>query len=731
MIDMLCRGFRVRLFVSGVMAGCSLAAVARADVTPPDDKLETITVTARKTKENLQDTPVSVSAFSGDRLEAQGISQVNRIQDFTPNLTFGNVPSNSGVASNAAVYIRGIGQNDFAPGVDPGVGIYVDGVYMGRSVGGVFDMIDVANVEVLRGPQGTLFGRNTIGGAINITSMQPGDTWTGKMDVKYGTDNRINGRAVVSGPLSDTLSFKLGGGIFSQDGYVSAPNQSTGKLGNQDTKTVKGALRWRPTSKLDITLAADWLKDKSHGVPVTVTGANPGVGLAALANLDSANIYSTNTFYGTGKTFSDIAAMSATLTMAYNLSSAVQIKSISALRRTRGAFSQDRDSSPLDINYVYDQYRQDQFTQELQLTGKLASNLSYIGGLYYFQEKGADINPVQFYVLSEMSGGYFSYNSWAAYGQATWKPVPKLDLTAGLRYTQDNKAYTPDQYYTAGTIYAAVTYGMRIVPYATYHNNSRKATPMANIAYHWTHDLMTYATVSQGFKGGGFTQRLQEVVQTLPTFRPETVTSYEAGVKYTALGNRLRLNGDVYWMDYKDMQLLVADASSLGPHYENAGKSRIKGFELEAAFAPGGGWRFNAAAGLTDAHFVQLDSSVSGITYDTPFALVSKWTLSGSVEKTFELGGQGKVVPRLDVAYRSGYNTNANTTFVPQLWQPAYALLNGSLRWEKGHYSAVAGVDNITNKRFRTFGDYQPSFGFYQQSFDRGRQWYVKLGYAF
>ena len=755
------RPVRHRLWVSSILAASvwvgSPAAHAGAASGPaaaePNDGLEVITITARKQKENLQDAPVSVSAYSAERLEAQGVSQINRIQDFTPNLTFGNVPSNSGVASNAAIYIRGIGQNDFAPGVDPGVGIYIDGVYLGRSVGGVFDMVDVANVEVLRGPQGTLFGRNTIGGAVNITTQQPSDHWTGKADVKYGTDNRANLRALISGPITDTLSFKLGGGLFSQDGYVNAPYQSSGKLGNQDTKDFKGALRWSPSSRLDVTLAGEWSKDKSHGVPVVVTGmntANMG-SLATLANVIAAGnpvacqtaayaantscynrrLFSNTTFYGTDPTFSTIEMWNASATVSYKLSDSVDLKSITSLRHSGGAFAQDRDSSNLSINYVYDSYRQDQLTQEVQVVGKLGQTLNYIAGLYYFQEKGADINPVQFLILSEQSGGYFNYKSWAAFGQATWKPLKGLDVTAGLRYTEDYKKYTPDEYYTSGSVYFPATYGERIVPFATYDNNSTKATPMGNIAYHWNRELMTYFGVSQGFKGGGFTQRLQAAVASLPKFRPETLTSYELGFKYAMLNNRLRFNGAGFLMDYKDMQLLVADASSLGPYYTNAGKARIKGFELESNYAPGDGWRFNGSVGYTDAHYVQLDNSVSGLVLSSPFALVSRWTVNGSVEKVIDLGDTGTLTPRADWSYRSGFSTNANGVFYSYLYQPGYSLFNASVRWENGHYNASFGVDNIGNKHYRTFGDYQPSFGFYQESFDRGRQWNLKLGYSF
>jgi iron complex outermembrane receptor protein len=458
-----------------VFGGCAsrIFADGKGETPVPGDKIEEITVTARKTRENLQDTPISITAVSAAQLEQRGISEISKIQEFTPNLTFKNVPSNSGVASNAAIYIRGIGQNEFAPSVDPGVGIYVDGVYMGRSVGGVFDAIDLASVEVLRGPQGTLFGRNTIGGAVNITSAQPTDYWTGRADMKFGTGGRANIRGVVSGPITDTLSFKLAGGIFSQDGYVDAPNQGH-KLGNQDTQSVKGALLWKPSSRLDITLAGDFLRDNSYGPPVVVTGINqsayasgsslvflnnllaggmnPGTCLSAASSADTScfnsRVFSKTTNYGTDPDYSHISTGGVSLTATYRFSEAAVLKSVSSWRMIDGNFAQDRDGSNLGINYVHNLYKQQQFTQELQLSGKLGSNLKYAAGLYFFSEWGHDLNPVQFLVLSENSGGSFNYKSWAAYGQATWTIVPGLDLTGGVRYTRDYKDFTTAQLVT-------------------------------------------------------------------------------------------------------------------------------------------------------------------------------------------------------------------------------------------------------------------------------------------
>jgi len=728
-----------------------------AEPATDDGGLETIMVTARKHSENLETTPISITAFTAEKLNAQGITQVNRIQDFTPNLTFQNVPSNSGLASNAAIYIRGIGQNDFAPTVDPGVGMYVDGVYLGRSVGGVFDLIDVNSVEVLRGPQGTLFGRNTIGGAINITTIQPDGNFKAKGDIKYGTDNRINVRAMVSGPLSDVLFAKIDGGSFLQDGYVNAPNLGT-KFGNQDTKTIRGALRFVPSgTTFEATLAADYMSDKSNGVPVVITGidqANAG-SFVTLANhiatgnpalcYNAANatntacynnrIVSNDTNYSTDSTYSHLEIWSTSLTMGVDLMPGVHAKSITAYRETTGAFAQDRDGSNLGINHVSDVYTQTQFSEELQLTGNVLDNhLNWVTGLYYFTETGEDVNPVDFLVGGAHSGGFFDYKDWAAFAQATYKITDKLSATAGVRYTQDRKQFLPDQYVTSNLPpYFTVPVGTLVVPHETVDADVNKATPMANVSYQFTPELMAYASFSQGFKGGGYTQRIFPPEPSLPSFKPETANSYESGLKFQGFDNRLRVNGAIYYTDYKDMQLLVADATRVGPYITNAGKARIRGFELESNIVPLDGLHLDASVGLTDARFTQLDASVQGLTLDSKFVFISKWTVSGSVEQDFHLPNNSMVIPRLDWSYRSGFFTNANGIDTPVLYQPGYSVFNASTRWQSPTkvYTLTAGVDNLTDNKYRTFGDYQSAFGFYMQSFDRGRQYYVKVGFSF
>ncbi|MBO1325082.1 TonB-dependent receptor [Acetobacter garciniae] len=714
---------------------------------------ETIMVSARKRVERLERTPISITAFTGRQLDERGITSLARLQDFTPNMTFRNIPSNSGIANNASVYIRGIGQNDFSFGVDPGVGIYIDGVYIGSPVGSVFDLIDLQQVEVLKGPQGTLFGRNSIGGAINIHTVQPSEKYSAKADVKYGTANRVNGRAMVNIPLSKTLFLKLAAGTFEQDGYVNAPYQKNQrKLGNQDTRMFRAALRWHPVDAFNVTIAGDYMRDRSNGAPMVTTGIDlnaPGSMVAlnnalaggSLANCQAAGCvnsryFSKNTYYGTSPTFSNNQAWSISATMTYDLTSALQLKSITAYRAVSGKFGIDTDGTPLNINQVYDNYKQRQFSEEFQVSGHAFNHrLEYAAGLYYYRNHGQDVNPIDFLVLSGLSGGYFNENSYAAYTQGTYHVTSKFSITAGARFTEDDKSFVPNQYITS-TIGEPFYYeppGTPFVPKQTYRNNSNKWTPMVNLAYQFNRQLMAYATFSQGFKGGGFTQRIADPAPYPPSFKPETVTSYEGGLKYLGLHNRLRLTAAGFYTFYNNMQLEVADSQHIGPYYTNAGRARIPGMELEGDYYIGDGWRVNAAVGLTDAHYSKLDGSVQGLTLASKLVLVSKWTVTGGVEKRFDLRENGNISPRVDVSYRSGYFTNFNGINYPELYQPGYVTVDFALRWHSanGHYSAIAGASNLSNYKFRTSGELNPSFGYIRQAFDRGRQWYVQGGVTF
>jgi iron complex outermembrane receptor protein len=753
-----------------------------------DGTVGEILVTARKREENLQETPLSISAFSADSLDARGITKVDKVAAIAPNVVFQNTPTYSGTTSNAVIYIRGVGQNDFTPAIEPGVGLYVDGVYIGRSIGSVLDLVDVERIEVLRGPQGTLFGRNTIGGAISITSSKPDEDFGGKVDVKLGTDARFNARGSLNVPISDELFSKFTVASFQQDGYVIRPDGK--ELGDDDTLAARGAMRWVPSDAVEVNFSMDYSRDDESGPPIVLTGVDffgappPAAPSQAVTNNVIASIiagaaappgdptycasdpagqvdplcYNAQWVqpvggkrnFGNGDTYSETDIWGASLTIDWDLG-AYQVKSISSYRKLDAEFAVDQDGSPVSIGtytdgspifigQLLDLYEQEQVSQELQVLGSaFDSRLEWLLGAYYFTEDSDNINPVKFTAVRVQSGGHYQADSWALFGQGTYALTDQLKLTAGIRYSDDQKDFLPDQFIEALNPFlppgALPPPGTPTLPPVTVTTESSEVLPLITLSFQWTPDLLTYASYSEGYKAGGFTQRIFPPEESTPIFDPEFVKSYELGAKWTGWEDRLRLNGAVFFSDYEDLQLSVADETRVGPFTTNAGDAEIKGLELELALVPANDWAINAAVGLTDAEYTRLAGNVRGLTLDTEFGQISKWSASASIEKRIGLGGAGAVVPRIDWTYRSDYITNVTNIPSPQfgLEEPDLHLVNLSGTWTNSdeNLAVTLGIDNLTDEEYRTFGDAQLSFGWANQVFDRGRQWFVLARYSF
>ena len=783
------------------ISACLLAIAVAGLATTAKATLEEVVVTARKTAESLQDTPISVTALSGDRLEDMGVSRITKLQNVTPNLVFQNTPAYSGAGNNAAVYIRGVGQKDFVPTIDPGVGIYVDEVYLGRSAGAVLDMIDIQQVEILRGPQGTLFGKNTIGGAISITTTKPNEELSGKVDIKVGTDERRNIRGVLNVPLSNTLFARGSFGSLQQDGYVFRPFDGK-DLGNQDTLMGRLALRWVPSDTFTADLSFDYFDDENNGPPLLITRVDefpesataiPGGNFPFINNLfagfspdfggpnpivctfpnapsacfTSANaVTGNNTNLGTGPNYSEMENEAVSLTLTWDLN-AFTAKLIVSYRSLDGEFANDRDGYPQNdgqpavpglpilvnpVTHYFDTFKQDQFSVELQLTGStIEDRLSWVAGVYAFEEDGENINPVDFTTVSLQSGGYFDYSSEAVFAQATFDFTGKLSATAGIRYTKEDRDYLPDQYieemplgglpfpcFNSDGSTKICALGDRAVPYETVNNSISESTPMVSISYSFTDDVMLYGTYSEGFKVGGFTQRIFPPEPSLPAFGPEFVDSLEAGIKAELLDNSLRVNLAVYSADYSDLQILINEPSRVGPYTTNAGDATIDGFELEINYLSQSGVLIDLAIGYVDAGYDSLNPDLfSGLSVSDPFVFISEWNSNLSVTKTFDTQ-VGEITPRLDWSWRSKFYTNAGGLPFAPAWadplvQPDYSVVNMSARWESATsgLSVTIGVDNVTDEEFSIFGDYQSTFGSTAQAFDRGKQYYLMLGYSF
>jgi len=428
--------------------------------TPATDRaaqvIEEIVVTARMREEGLQEAPIAISAYTGESLEYRGVQRLDEIAKFVPSLTLENNPSFGGASNSAAIYLRGIGQKEFLPTTEPGVGLYVDGVYIARSVGAILDIVDIERLEVLRGPQGTLFGRNTIGGAISITTVkpEPGGEFEGTASVSTGTDDLLTAKGSVHVPVTDTFAMRFSAARLSQDGYVDRADGV--ELGDDDTWTGRMAMAWQPNDSFSADLSVDYTRDRENGPAMELVGIDftdlsqlegvvlaPPPPMAFLHNItvagtpgatpadpptpcaatdtagngvtynpaipncyDSRYIGADGKDEGTAPAFSRNELLGYSLTLAYDLNEVLTLKSITGLRHLDSEFARDGDHSPNRISQFYDDLEQDQFTQELQLLGS-HERLDWILGAYWSSEDGDNVNILDFTVSTFRSGCKF------------------------------------------------------------------------------------------------------------------------------------------------------------------------------------------------------------------------------------------------------------------------------------------------------------------------------------
>lgn len=768
--------------------------------------MDEIVVTARKREESVQDTPIAVSAFTGASLEARGIQRVDDIAQLTPNMSFDNINTNGGGGSSAAVYIRGVGQRDFLPSADPGVGIYVDGVYFARSIGSVLDLVDVERVEVLRGPQGTLFGRNTTGGALAIHSVKPHEEFDGKVRVRVGTDDRLDVVGKVNLPISDNLFMNASLASFNQDGFVI--NQITGQdNGDDETVAFRGTVRWLVNDNVEINVSGDYSRDRENGQaevssqnpnrviafilpdpanpmstgngatqhnfflgansPFNPANGGPGLGGPAgfgnpgtpfprsFNNCDAtpANIEGTTSgcanastiglglSTGTMPTFSDIDVYGVSGVIDWQITDNLQVKSISAYRKVDSSFAHDGDNSPFFLSWVRDEiYLQKQFSQELQLLGTAFDDrLKWIVGGYYFEEEGNNFNPVDFAGIDIESGAKFENDSKAVFAQGTFDLSEKLHLTAGIRYTKDTKDFivTSDgvNIQSAIPVFAPTGLVVKLIFDGTTTLKADDWTPMANIAYDWNDNLMTYFTYSQGFKSGGVQQRNAGVFgASAPTYDPEFVESFEIGFKYSTNDGRFVLNGAAFFADYTNIQLETLAPEGIAPQLANAGEGEIKGFELEARWSPLESWFFEAALGHLDA---EITSTVSGFvnsgfpTVGDRLPQVPRWTMASSLIKEFGLGDMGTVTARVDYNYRTKVFFSPDND--PQSVMQSHGLLNASVGWDSvdDKYSLIFHANNIFDKRRILYTELSGSSVTQNDILARDFAWYLTGEYRF
>lgn len=725
--------------------------------------LEEVTVTARKREEGMQDAPLSVSAFSGDGLQARGIENIAEVGALTPNMTFQNNPQAGGSSSVATVYIRGVGQRDFLGTIDSGVGFYIDDVYIARTVGALVDLVDVERVEVLRGPQGTLFGRNNVGGALALHSKKPEDSFGGYLSATVGSDAKQRVNAGINLPLSDNLLTAFSFLAGKQDGYVTRTDGAD--LGDDDVQAFRGSVYWTPTDRLSVRLSADYSREEENGPAFVLVDVDevgqfgngfPGFHNNVLAG-DSCAYAQFGPFredpacyndqwtgelnQGTAPTYSNTDNWGVTLGVEWEISDTLSLKSITAHRDLDAEFARDSDASPLTITHFYDAFESEQFSQEIQVLGTaLDGALDWIGGLYYFDEDGYNQNILNFAIADFDSRNVFSSTSKAAFAQVTYHWAESLHVTLGLRYSDEEKMFSPNQRVLQSNI--GIPAGTLILPLGENTIEASESTPLLNVSWDLNDTTMVYANYAQGFRSGGFVQRIFPPRPDVVSFAPEYVDSYELGIKYRSEQGDLQINAAAFQMDYDDIQVRVP--AGVAQVEQNVGEAEISGLELEIKWAPIAHWFIESGVGYTNAKFTKIDIDVSSIPrnpdgslsvdLDDPFAVIQannefdhvpEWSANISVAHDVDLGEQGDLVVRLSANYHSGYfNEPLN---LPQLETPELTLWDMNVSWTSAQdrYRINAGVKNLSDERYRATGYFNPTIGNVENLLARGREWFI------
>lgn len=769
--------------------GIAFAATpAIAQSAPPPEQAQSddtgsvadIVVTAQRRTERLQDTPISITAVTGETLANRGTGTIANLGNITPNLVYNTTAPVSGVSSGAVVFIRGVGQTDFQLTTDPGVGTYLDGVYVARSVGGVLDVVDVERVEVLRGPQGTLFGRNTIGGAISIISRKPGNERMFSGALTLGSRNRVDARVSVDLPLSEGIGFNIVGSSKRQDGYVRGLLDDR-DLGNINRQSVRGTLAYNRAGPFRATLAADYTHIDEQNAASKLVGISslpPGsptrtdfVYNRNTGRVDTVNVTvppgapslvwlynnadvpvlgvtpydgrwitpSLDTTFATGPNGTHLNVWGVAGTLEYDIGGTM-LKSITSYRRTSGSFNRDADGSPAAVLHTQNfDYRQKQFSQELQITGHAFDRrLNYAAGVYYFGETGNDFLtvtlPVAFGVVRNFT--FVDNKSYAAYAQATFKLTPTLGITGGVRYTKDEKGYRVPVGGGAIVNGFAAIFGPAgtVTPFfapGSYQRSFENTSFRAGVDWKPVSNLLLYATYSEGFKSGGFNTRYLAPVPSAIAYNPELLTSYEAGAKVDLFDRKLRINTAAFHSKYNDIQLTVYDQGA--PITRNGGSAEINGVEVEITAVPVSNLTLSGGLGYLDAKYTRaptLNPAIAAdqqITLATRLAKTPEYTANARAEYRLPIADGTNIVAAGDWFYTSTVENDAvNSKF---LRQPSYSLFNASLGLDfaEGRYSITAFVNNIGDKRVIESGDSNYSIGFHEANFNRPREGGVTL----
>jgi iron complex outermembrane receptor protein len=737
-----------RISIIGLVPALVLIAIDQVQAQEPL-VLEEITVTAQRREQSLQDVPVSVTAISGDEIGEGGITGVMDVAMETPNFTM--TQFNIG---EPQYFIRGIGNTLDSAGADPAVATFIDEVYIGRAGGGSMDLYDLERIEVLRGPQGTLFGKNVVGGAISVTTRKPTEDFHAKLGVTAGNFSAIGVRGLINGAISDNVNGSLSFVSRTRDGYVD--NVIDGKeYHDEDNLSFRGQLAFAPSDTTEVRLIADWSKDDQAGNCRNVNNTNLNDPFGLSVPLYDPVIAST-TGGDIRKCASSLGALQEreiigfTGRLDWDLASAT-LTSISAYRKTNYSWSEDLAGMPVGLTTfnlidAADE-KSDQISQEFRLTSTGDGDVEWLVGAFFMEENvdraenfvGSWGPPFAAQGFALLDGDIVfaqdnETTSTAIYGQLDWHINDSFHWSVGGRFAKDEKKITQrlinkeDPAFDSALASAILGTPVSVVVLGIPANGTAQFfgylgtgdpsflngpynvdasddwddfVPSTSLSWHFGDNSLVYFTASKGYKSGAYVAQTNNPADAAIALEPENATNFEVGLKTEFADNRVRLNATVFTMDYEDLQVFRLVGSLLVGANAEATSS---GFELDLTALLSENWIVSASYGYLDAEY---DTFLDSATGDDLF---SGNTLPRSAENSFsfnsnyifDLSGGSTLDFALNYTYKGDYFLEVSN--VPESEEGGYGLLDASLGWTSAdeRWEAVAWGKNVTDEEFRT-----------------------------
>lgn len=683
--------------------------------------LEEVVVTAEKREANLQQTAISIATFSDEALEMKGVEGSEDFQSISPSVVFGNL------AGLGMPYIRGIGNEHLSVAADGSSSLYVDGVYYARTGAAMQEIFDLQRMEILMGPQGTLYGRNSVGGSINLITKAPHDELGGSIDVILGNYEKQKFRGVVNVPLDDNLFMRASAVFGKTEGFftnlssnfedVGIPlYESDDKYGGEDIFAGRLKFLYQPTDTITVNLGLDYSKDKTpRSVLLTYNPEGPSPGVDFDRDIPDAGLPGPlDTGVTPGRSNRDPyknylsftpneiqEQKGVNLTVEWDLDFAV-LKSISSYREyfNDSLFDLDGTDYPDGAQKMYTD--SETFTQEFQLTSNATdSSLEWVAGLYYLTDDAEQAVPVSLAKNQQLIdfGATLDVSAWAAYGQASLNLTDRIRLTAGLRYSDEEKDVELDHTITVFPGSLDI-----IIPISVADSESWDSwDPKVGIDFFLNEDIMLYFTASKGFKSGGFNTLSTD--NTTQKFDPEEIMAYEFGVKSEFMDRRVRMNMAAFFYDYTDLQQnQYSDAAVV---VVNADSAEILGADLDLTAMLLPGLEFRLAVSYLDAEFKEFltsdpDNPDAGIQdlgeLGNKLPRSSEWAYNTSLTYTHELGDRGSLTwfgeyIWKDDVYHSPFNR-------PEVSQDSFGLLKARVTWrsQSERWSLALWGKNLTDE---------------------------------